>query len=117
MSIITDAVIVTLFEDKQGIGDVNRYLHEVDEIRHQQFHLIDNSSAGGTKYPSMTVYQACFNHMLDTDIEDAFFGAAWTDRWHPVLIMDSEISGYQILKYSKEGIRKGTLFKYERSLW
>jgi len=101
MSVLTNALIVCTYEDDTAIGEVNKYLHEIDTARHQQFIKIDNAMAGGTKYPSMTCYQACFNHLLDDEILDAFNGATWRYS-HNLLIMESELTGYWI--YDESGL-------------
>jgi hypothetical protein len=90
-----DAVIVNPFEDDDAIAQVNKVLYDLDVHRHQQFVKMDNSSAGGSKFASMTVYQACFNHMRVDEIVNAFNSANWQHRT-PVLIIDDEHLGFQV---------------------
>ena len=106
MSAITNALIVCTYEDDKAIGEVNKYLHDIGTTRQQQFVKMDNAMAGGSKYPSMTCYQACFNHLPDDDITGAFSKAAWKYS-HNLLIMESELTGYWVyneneLLYGKE---------------
>lgn len=90
-----DAVIVSIFEDEDGISQVNKVLYDLDIYRRQQFVKMDNSSAGGSKFASMTVYQACFNHLGVDEVVDAFNNAKWNYRT-PVLIIDDELMGFQV---------------------
>lgn len=90
-----DAVIVSIFEDDDGIAQVNKVLYDADIYRRQQFEKMDNINAGGSKFASMTVYQACFNHMTVDEVVGAFNNAKWKYRT-PVLIIDDEISGFQV---------------------
>jgi hypothetical protein len=110
MSILTDAIIVTMFSDDDGMAQVNKYLYECDHPskggRGQQFEKMSNEYTGGNKSSSMTVYQACFNHMLATDIEDAFNNAEFK-YGNCLLIIDDEITGYQVHRQG-EKLLQGT---------
>jgi hypothetical protein len=101
MSIILDAVLVCPFEDDEGVEQVNKYLYEKDESRHQQFEKMDNTYTGGHKVASMTIYQACFNHLMP----DIVVGAVKQAKWRaskPVLIFDYEFNdNYDIYAYKR----------------
>lgn len=87
-----DAIIVCLSEEDKAIDSLNKELYRIDTARHQQFVKMDNAMAGGTKYPSLTTYQACFNHLIPEQIITPFLRTndMWEHNPKPVLILDYE---------------------------
>jgi hypothetical protein len=113
MSMLLDTVIVTLFEDEAAITAVNKYLYDHDEYRHQQFNKMDNDSAGGSKVASMTVYQACFNHLVPEDVKEAVDSAKWS---YPMLvIMDYEFDSKPFVYYSSDWDMTQRIYGWRRT--
>ncbi len=94
MSTITDAAILVNYEDDRGLKRLN------DELKkrtgdEQEFTKMDNSAAGGRKSASMTVYQACFNHVADEDIIESYRMVLWRSK-ETLLVLDSESGGWSV---------------------
>lgn len=102
MSVLMDAIIICMFEDDKAIEQVNKYLYEEDEGRHQQFRKMDNSLTGGSKVSSLTTYQACFNHIIPEVIIKAFLKADWR-RQDTVLIFDHEFDDKPQIIFKSDG--------------
>ena len=102
MSVIMDAVIICMFDDDNAAEQMNKILYDEDECRHQQFHKMDNSSAGGSKFPALTTYQACFNHLSPDTIIHAFLKTEWR-RPDNVLILNYEFDEKPMIVLKSDG--------------
>lgn len=78
MSVITDALIVTMHGEDEAIAHVNRWLAENDPRKPQLSKLdAEDAGAGGTKVSSMVLYAAAFNYVDLGGLEEAIRAAPW----------------------------------------
>lgn len=87
MSIILDVILVAPNE-ADAVAHVNRTLARVDTERRQQFHEIDMSHAGGTKFFMTTTYAAAFNHLEPFAVAEAITDAPWEDAARVIVVVD-----------------------------
>jgi hypothetical protein len=76
MSLITDVVVVAMFNEDAAIAHVNAHLAATDS-RKQQLEPLDMNAAGGTKVSSARVYAAAFNYVDWPGLRDALLAAPW----------------------------------------
>lgn len=89
MSVTLD-VVLTVYPTN---GDDVRHIldHNFDSNRgvDQHFRQLDSRSAGGSKYASWDVFQACFNYVSPEEVEEWFRDFTKTHpELHVVLVMD-----------------------------
>ena len=77
MSLITDVVVVAMFNEDAAIAHVNAHLAATDS-RKQQLEPLDMNAAGGTKVSSARVYAAAFNYVDWPGLRDALLAAPWS---------------------------------------
>lgn len=89
MSVLTDVVIVTRFDDDGAIRRVNAAV--ADQARGQQLERIgSDADFGGSKVPSCAVYGACYNFLDLAGFTDALTSAGWERPQYVVAWIDAE---------------------------
>ena len=104
MSVITDALIVTMHGDDEAIAHVNLWLEQNDS-RKPRFARLDaeKAGAGGTKVSSMVLYAAAFNKVDLGGLVGAIRAAPWRARSSVVAYFDDEFAPTFVMSPARPG--------------
>ena len=100
MSYITEAVIWLDSAGKDVRAAVSLPL-PFDEVRHQQFRLLDTEPAGGSKVFCSDVYAGAFNYVSGDDLEEWFKALPWGRYDRATLMWEAEGSYEGYVKIGK----------------
>lgn len=98
MSLITDMLIFTSFDEDAAMKRLNAWCVEHDPERTQRFERLDTDAAGGTKWFTGNVWAMAGNYFRHELLVEAFPSFGWRDPECVVLIVDHEGDDIQVAR-------------------
>ncbi len=106
MSVITDLLLVTGFDESDAIAKVNEWCVPNDE-RKQEFTRIDREAAGGYKVFTSRVWAMSANHFDWQGLAEALPSFGWRWPTGALLVVHHEHHDEEVIAFRADGARIG----------